>query len=141
MKKNDVETTVDSDEILWLNEKYVEEGLAFNLRVITVKYPSDHRKHRYELVDEPKNNPTEFLMCKELATKVMMDCKITAAHIFRARLGFKKCYVMLTKEQSVLTKMKSSFKVENMQTEHSVLRYRIDVYFHNYKLAVEIDEN
>ena len=36
MKKNDVETTVDSDEILWLNEKYVEEELAFNLRVITV---------------------------------------------------------------------------------------------------------
>ena len=26
-EENDVETTVDSDRILWLNEKYIEEGL------------------------------------------------------------------------------------------------------------------
>ena len=29
--------------------------------MITGKYFSDYRKHRYELVDEPKNNPTEPL--------------------------------------------------------------------------------
>ena len=28
-----------------------------------------------------------------------------------------------------------------MQTRYSVLGYRIDLYFHDYKLAIEIDEN
>ena len=28
-----------------------------------------------------------------------------------------------------------------MQTQYNVLSYRIDLYFHDYKLAIEIDEN
>ena len=27
-----------------------------------------------------------------------------------------------------------------MQTQNSILGYRIDLYFHDYKLAIEIDE-
>ena len=41
----------------------------------------------------------------------------------------------------MLTKIMSSFKGENMQTECFILSYRIDLYFHDYKLATEIDEN
>ena len=36
--------------MFWLNEKHIEEGLDHkNLREITAKYNSNHRKHRYEL--------------------------------------------------------------------------------------------
>ena len=49
--------------------------------------------------------------------------------------------VILTKEQSVLTKILNSFKKRNMQTEYSVLGYRVNLYSHDYKLAIEIDEN
>ena len=70
-----------------------------------------------------------------------MDCRTKSAHKFTARLGFKQYDVILTKEQSVLTKIMSSFKGENMQTECFILSYRIDLYFHDYKLAIEIDEN
>ena len=60
---NGVETIVDSDGVLWLNKEHIEEGLENKiLRVTIVKYLSDHRKHRYELVDEPKKaNPSELL--------------------------------------------------------------------------------
>ena len=34
----------------------------------------------------------------------------------------------------------SSFEGENMQTQY-VLGYRIDLYFHDYKIAIEIDES
>ena len=78
---------------------------------------------------------------KELATKVTMDCRTTAAHKFRTRLGFKQYDVILAKEQSLLTKINSSFKGENLQTQYSVLGYRIDLYFHDYELTIEIDEN
>ena len=29
---------------------------------------------------------------------------------------------------------------ENIQTQYCVLGYRIDLYFHDYKLAIEVDE-
>ena len=52
-----IQTKIDNNRILWLNEKYIEEGLDHkNLREIRIKYDSDHRKHRYQLVEEPKNN-------------------------------------------------------------------------------------
>ena len=35
----------------------------------------------------------------------------------------------------------SSFEGENMQTQYNVLSYRIDLYIHDYKLAIEIDKN
>ena len=70
-----------------------------------------------------------------------MDCRTTAAHKFGTRLGSKQYDVILTKEQSLLTKTKSSFEEENMQTQYSVLGYMIDLYFHDYNFSIEIDEN
>ena len=39
------------------------------------------------------------------------------------------------------SKTKSSFAGEIVQTQYSVLGYWIDLFFHDYKLAVEINEN
>ena len=42
--------------------KNLKEGLDHkHFQEIAIKYHSDHRKHRYELVDEPKNNAIKFL--------------------------------------------------------------------------------
>ena len=70
-----------------------------------------------------------------------MDCRTTSALKFRTRLWFKQYDAILTKEQSVLTKIMSSFEGENMQTQYNVLNYGTELYFHDYKLAIEIDEN
>ena len=32
------------------------------------------------------------------------------------------------------------FDGEDLQIQYSVLSYRIDLYFHEYKLAIEVDE-
>ena len=39
-----------------------------------------------------------------------MDSRTTSVHEFRTRLGFKQHDVILTKEQSVLTKIMSLFE-------------------------------
>ena len=70
-----------------------------------------------------------------------MDRRTTAAYRFRTRLGFKQYDVILTREQSMPTKIKSSFERENMQTQYCEIDYRIDLYFHDYKLEIEIDKN
>ena len=44
-----------SDGILQLKKRHIEEGLYHKrLQMTAGKYLSHHRKHRYELVDEPK---------------------------------------------------------------------------------------
>ena len=102
---------------MWLNEKHIEEELDYkNLREITTKYHSNHEKHRYELVDESKNQRNRIFIDEKLAIKMIMDCRTTSAHNFRTRLGFKQYDVILIKEQSVLTRIMSSFEGENMQT-------------------------
>ena len=99
-----------------MNKKHIEERLDHkHLGVTILNIHSDHTKHRYKLENEPKKQPNRFFLEKELATKVIMDCKAIAAHKFKTRLGLKQYGVILTKEQSVLTKIKSSFKGENMQ--------------------------
>ena len=46
---------------------------------------------------------------------------MASAHKFKTRLGFKQYDVILTKEQSVLTRIRSSFEGENMQTRYNIL--------------------
>ena len=45
-----------------------------------------------------------------------------------------------TKDQTVINSIKDAFEGENIQTQYSGLGYRIDLYFHKYKLAIEVDE-
>ena len=61
-----------------------------------------------------------------------MNCRGISGHKFRTRLGFKQHDTILTKEQSVLTKIMSSLEEGvNMQTQYNVLGYRIELYFHD----------
>ena len=58
----------------------------------------------------------------------------------RTILGFKEHDIMNVTEKTTLDSIKNAFKGENIQTHYRVLGYIIDIYFHDYKLAVEIDE-
>ena len=70
---------------MWLNEKHIEKRLDHKkLQEITIKYHSDHRKHRYELEDKPKTWNRIF-RDKKLTVKVIMDCRKTSPNKFRAR--------------------------------------------------------
>ena len=97
-ERNGIKTILDNDGIFWLNEKDTEEGLDHNnLQEITIKYHSNHRKDRYELVGEPKKQCNRILIDKKLAIKVIMNCRATSARKLRTRLGFKQYDVILTK--------------------------------------------
>ena len=69
-----------------------------------------------------------------------MNCRTDESCNFKRNLGFKLHDVINTKEQTVLESIKDIFEGEDMQTQYSVLGYRIDLYFHKYKLAIEVDE-
>ena len=98
-ERNGIETIVDNDGILWLNEKHIEVGLDHKyLKEIIIKYHSDHRKHIYELVEKPKKLANRFFIDEKLAIKVIMNFRTTSAHQFRTRLGFKQYDIILRNE-------------------------------------------
>ena len=140
-ENNDIEVIADGIDTLGLIEKHVEEKLGHkNLTVITNKYDPVSKKHRYELVDKPKSNQTEDFLRSDFALKVIMDCRTDESCNLKRNLGFTLHDVINTKEQTVINSIKDAFEGEDMQTQYSVLGYRIDLYFHKHKLAIEVDE-
>ena len=69
-----------------------------------------------------------------------MYCGTPKSCKFKRSLGFKLHDVINWKEQTLLESIKDPFEVEDMQTQYSVLGYKIDLYFHKNKLAIEVDE-
>ena len=69
-----------------------------------------------------------------------MNCRTDESCRLKRNLGFTPHDVINTKEQTVINSIKDAFEGEDMQTQYSVLSYRIDLYFHKYKLAIEVDE-
>ena len=71
-----------------------------------------------------------------------MNCRVsTPKEIeFRSKLGFNQYHITLTKEQPVSKSVIDAFEGETMQTQYRVLGYQIDFYFHDHKLAIDVDE-
>ena len=136
-----IEAIIDNMGNLWLNEKHIEEILGHkNLSVVTNKYDPVYKKHRYELVNDPEKQPNRRFLRSELALKIIMNCRTDEPCNLKRNLEFNRHDVINTKEQTVLESIKEAFQGEDMQTQYSALGYRIDLYFHKYRLAIEVDE-
>ena len=61
-------------------------------------------------------------------------------HDFRIKSGLGLLDVIMTKEDSVITKPIQVFAREKRLQQHKVLKYYIDLYFPDYQLAIEVDE-
>ena len=77
---------------------------------------------------------------KDIAIGIRMQNRLSDLKTikFRADLGFNQINLILRKEQLVLESIKTANEREDMQTQYSVLGYRIDLYFHRYKLVIEV---
>ena len=83
-ERSSIETIVENDETLRFNEKEIRLDHK-NLQEITIKYHSDYRKQRYELVEETKTQSNRIFVDEKLPIKVIMDCRATSSHKFRTR--------------------------------------------------------
>ena len=68
-----------------------------------------------------------------------MHCRTPESSKFKRHLGFKLRDVINCKEQTML-ESKDAFEGEDMQTQYTVIGYRIDLYFYDYKLAIKVAE-
>ena len=68
-----------------------------------------------------------------------MDCRTDKSCSLKKNSAFKLHDIINTKEQTVINSIKDTFEEENIQTQYIVLGYTIDLYFHKYKLTIEVD--
>ena len=137
---NGIEVITDEFGKLWLNERHVEKQLEHkSLPALTNQYPKEYIKHISELNKSTKQPNRKFIHI-DLALKVTMDSRTDESCNLKKKLRFTLYDVVNTKEQTVINLIKNSFEGENMQTQYTVLNYRINLYFHEYKLAIEVDE-
>ena len=69
-----------------------------------------------------------------------MECRTTPAVYFRTILGFKQYDPITTEEPSMLSKVTTLFSAEKILLKYSVIGCRVDAYFSDQKLVVEINE-
>ena len=69
-----------------------------------------------------------------------MGCRRDKLCSLKRNLGFNLHDMINTKEQTVLRLIKEAIEGEDIETQYTVIGYRIDLYFHKHKLAVEVDE-
>ena len=89
-----------------------------------------------------KNNKHSMYVHQDIAITIIMQSRLSDLQTikFRSDLRFNQIHLILKKEQKVLKSIKDAFEGEDMQTQYTVVGYRIDLYFHAHKLAIEVDE-
>ena len=87
-KNNEIEVIVDSANVLWLNEKNIEEKLYHkNVPVISNKYNKIYKKCRYELVNKPIKQSDRRFLHIDLALKIIMDCRTDKSCSLKKKKG------------------------------------------------------
>ena len=93
-----------------------------------------HTRHESELIENEK-----FMYAHEcIIIPVLIHCRVSTPKkiAFRSKLAFNQYDITLTKEQTVSKSIMDAFERENIQTQYNVSGYRMDLYFHDYKLAI-----
>ena len=61
--------------------------------------------------------------------------------IYNLIISFKRIKTLIRKkEQSVIESIRDTFKGEDIRIQYIVLGYKINLYFYEHKLEIEIDE-
>ena len=134
IKMFEIQKKLDVKNIYDLVDKEIKG--KFKTNNLTDERSKKYKTHGSELIDGEK-----FMYAHEgFIIPVIMHCRTPESCKCKRNLGFKLHDVISCKEQTVLESIKDAFEGENIQTQYTVIGYRIDLYFHEYKLAIEIDE-
>ena len=134
IKMFEIQKKLDVKNIYDLVDKEIKG--KFKTNNLTDERSKKYKTHGSELIDGEK-----FMYAHEgFIIPVIMHCRTPESCKCKRNLGFKLHDVINCKEQTVLESIKDAFEGENIQTQYTVIGYRIDLYFHEYKLAIKVDE-
>ena len=125
--------------------------------IFETKNSTEEQIRKYKRTEkelDPERNSNSRFAPSDVMEKIIKNCrevkrcnyginrmkKEEQRENFRILLGFRENDITLTKEQSVLKSQMDAFEGKNMPPQYSVLGYKIDIYFHEYRLEIEVDE-
>ena len=139
----------DNKSVLWIKLIDIQKKLCvksihdlvdndikgnFKTKNLTDEQIKNCKKHGSKLIDGQK-----FVYAPEgIIIPVIMHFRTLKSYMFKRIIGFKLHDVINCKEKTVLESIK--FEGENMLTKYSVLGYKNDLYYHGYKMAIEVYE-
>jgi len=98
----------------------------------------------YPGVKKPKQDPKTILITRDGAIEILIKTRKRISpdvlHIlktFHIQTTNRKC---LTREQQSLSAITDVFKTENFEDQYKVGKYYLDLYFKDYKIVIECDE-
>ena len=141
----------EDKSVSWIKMHDIQEKLgARNMSDLTIKAikgiykpntPTKEQIEKYKRLGKFFfDDLTEIYIHEDLALSIIMDCRTPTAIKFRTELKFNQHDLIMTKEQSVLTKIMRVFECEEILLQHSALSYRIDLYFPRHRLEIQVDE-
>ena len=106
------------------------------------KTPTYEQIRSYKRYGKGFNDDLTGIYIREhLALPIIIACRTSTVVEFKSKLGLKQHDIIMTIEQSVITKlMKISCGKEKILLQHSALGRIMDLYIPEHKLAKEIDE-
>ena len=140
-KKCEIET-IDKGQYFWLSRRnlQIESGHS-NWAAIFDRCDSNNQKYRYKLMPSTKSR-----LCKRFVRNDLAERKITGQRLaseqflkFKEKLGLDPNEYSFD-EQNIIGALHVAFQVEIMHTQCCVQNKRLDFYFSEHKVGVEIDE-
>ena len=154
---------VKNKKLFWVKMIDVPKGFGFKnmadlvikeiCGIFETKNPTEEQKKKYiktesEITKKPADDSKYTYACSNTMAKIIKNCRgvnkcndgINRMKKEKSLLRFKKHDIMKVIETTTLESLKDTFEGENIQTHYRVLGCEIDIYIHDHKLAVEIDE-
>ena len=100
------------------------------------------RKYKIDRARLIKDSKHSMYVHEDILIPIIMQPRLSDSKTikFTSDLGFNQINLILKKEQSMIESIRETFKGEDIRIQYTVLDYRIDLYFYEHKLAIEIDE-
>ena len=133
---------IDKEKYFWINRKdlKVESDVA-NWAQIFDKCDLKKQKYRHELMPNTKFQQYRVFVRNDLVEKKIKSCRKSSKRFleFKKKLGLDPNLVTCD-EQDIISALQVAFEGEIILTQYCIENKRIDAYFSEYKLGIEIDE-
>ena len=127
------------DHRIWISKTQFGNSIGHSNRASVIQYySSKHKRQRNEIQDCDDYQPCRVFLEEELVMKILIDTRTTAVVKAKAKFGINQHHPILTKEQSICSKILKVFT--EIIEQYFILNERIDFYLPKHKLAVEVDE-
>ena len=140
-KKCEVEI-IDKGRYFWVNRKDLEvESDVANWAQIFDKCDSEKQKYRQELTPNAEYQRCRVFVRNDLVERKIKSCRKSSKRFleFKKKLGLDPNLVTCD-EQDIISALQVAFEGEIILTQYCIENKRIDAYFSEYKLGIEIDE-